>query len=85
MTQEPLHLFQSPSELFDGFTTISTASIVSYSLYVVFAIWAIYSAVATYHWLKYSHASSIAFPAIGIHLLVSFALIALALSGNLFL
>ena len=37
---------------------------------------------AIYHWLKYSHASWVAFPAIAAHLFISFALMSYALSGT---
>lgn len=51
-------------------------------LYAVFIIWAIYTLVAIYHWLKYSHASLLAFPAIAVHLFISLALMTYALSGT---
>jgi len=57
---------------------------VEWALYAVFAFWAVYTIIAVYHWLKYSHASWVAFPAIAVHLFISFALIAYALSGTLF-
>ncbi len=56
----------------------------TWALYAVFAFWAIYTLVAVYHWLRYSHASWVAFPAIAAHFLVSFALMSYALSGNAF-
>lgn len=84
MTDEPLRAF-SPPDFFNQFPAIpgiSTGTITIWVLYAVFAFWAIYTLVAIYHWLKYSHASWVAFPAIGVHLFVSFALMSYALSGT---
>ncbi|MDE1919400.1 MAG: hypothetical protein KGH56_01740 [Patescibacteria group bacterium] len=61
---------------------ISGGATATWGLYAVFAFWALYTLVAIYHWLKYSHASWVAFPAIAAHLFISFALISYALSGN---
>jgi hypothetical protein len=84
MTDEPLQPFSPPTSLSaflpDG---ISSAVLVEWLLYIVFVFWAIYTLVAIYHWLKYSHASWIAFPAIAVHLFVSFVLAGFALSGTL--
>jgi hypothetical protein len=84
MADQPLQPFSPPPSLLsflpDG---ISAGSVVQWSLYIVFIFWAIYTVVAVYHWLRYSHASFVSFPAIGVHLLISFALMAYALSGTL--
>lgn len=83
MPDQPLQPFAPPTALLnylpDG---ISVGTVVEWALYIVFAFWAIYTLVAIYHWLKYSHASWVAFPSIALHLFVSFALITYALSGN---
>ncbi len=83
MSDQPLQAFSVPTSLSallpDG---ISAGAAVQWTLYIVFAFWAVYTLVAIYHWLKYSHASWIAFPAIAAHLFISFALIAYALSGQ---
>lgn len=83
MPDQPLQPFSTPT----SFTTflpngISAGILVEWVLYFVLAFWVIYTLVAIYHWLKYSHASLIAFPAIAVHLFVSFVLIAYALSGT---
>lgn len=62
---------------------VSSAEIVVWVLYATFAFWAVYTLVAIYHWLKYSHASWLAFPAIAVHLFVSFVLISYGLSGSI--
>ncbi|MBI2025288.1 hypothetical protein HYT04_00665 [Candidatus Kaiserbacteria bacterium] len=84
MVDQPLQPFSPPTALLtyvpDG---ITAAVAVEWLLYAVFAFWAIYTLIAVYHWLKYSHASWVAFPAIATHLFVSFVLIAYALSGEL--
>ena len=83
MPDQPLQPFAPPAALFSylpkGF---STATAAAWALYAVFAFWAVYSFVAAYHWLKYSHASWVAFPAIAVHILVSLALMSYALSGQ---
>jgi len=63
---------------------IATGTLVAYALYAVLAFWAIFSLVAMYHWLKYSNASWVAYPAIAVHIVVSVALVSYALSGNAF-
>ena len=85
MSAEPLQPFTLPSALLPYFSgTISPGLVVEVFLFVVLAFWALYTVVAIYHWLKYSHASVIAIPAIVVHLGVSFLLISYALSGTLF-
>jgi len=83
MTDQPLQPFSPPTALLsylpDG---LSTGLVVIWALYLVFAFWAIYTLVAVYHWLKYSHASWVALPAIAAHILISLALISYTLSGN---
>jgi hypothetical protein len=83
MTDEPLAPFQPPdfSALIPA--GISYAEIIVWALYAVFAFWAIYSLVAVYHWLKYSHASWLAFPAIAVHIFVSLVLMSYGLSGDI--
>ncbi len=85
MVSEPLQPFESPTAIFEKFDipAISAGSVVFWVLLAVFAFWVIYTIVVTYHWLKYSHASGVAFPAIGVHLLVSAAIMAYALTGSI--
>lgn len=83
MPDQPLRPFSPPAFLDQlQFSGISQATIVTWVLYAVFAFWAIYTIIAMYHWLKYSHASWVAFPSIAAHLFVSFALMSYALSGT---
>ncbi len=49
-------------------------------LFVVGA-WLIYTAVAAYHWFRYSHRSWLAVPAVGAHVFISGALILYIASG----
>lgn len=85
MPDQPLQPFSPPSSLTALLPAgVSAGAAVEWALYIVFAFWAVYTLVAIYHWLQYSHASWVAFPAIGAHLFISFALIAYALSGNAF-
>ncbi len=62
---------------------LSPADVVVWGLYAAFAFWVVYTLVAIYHWLKYSHASWLTFPAIAVHLFVSFILISYSLSGSI--
>lgn len=84
MTDQPLQPFSPPqffSQMnFAGFPEAGTMT--EWVLYAVFACWAVYTLVAIYHWLKYSHASWIAFPSIAAHLFISLALMSYALSGT---
>jgi len=85
MPDQPLQPFPPPTALLSYLpNSFSTGVAVTWILYAVFAFWAIYTLVAIYHWLKYSHASWIAFPAIAAHLLVSLALMSYALGGQAF-
>ncbi|MFA6408083.1 MAG: hypothetical protein WCW36_01225 [Candidatus Paceibacterota bacterium] len=85
MSDQPLQPF-SPSPILLSYlpSDMSIGIAVTWALYAVFAFWAVYSLVAIYHWLKYSHASWLAFPAIAAHIFISFALMSYALSGNAF-
>ena len=85
MIDQPLQPFALPSLLLGQVNLPglpSGGAFVTWTLYAVFAFWAVYTFVAIYHWLKYPHASWTAFPAIAVHLFISFALISYALSGN---
>jgi len=83
MIDEPLQAFSPPAFLDQlQLAGISAGTAVIWVMYAVFAFWAIYTLIAIYHWLKYSHASWVAFPAIGAHLFVSFSLMTYALSGT---
>ncbi len=84
MTTSPLQPFSPPAALLAYLPRgLSASVLVQWALYAVFAFWAVYSLVATYHWLRYSHASWVAFPAIALHLFVSLSIMAYALSGTL--
>lgn len=85
MIDQPLQPFSPPTALLSYLsvpTGISAGAAMIWTLYAVFAFWAAYSIVATYHWLRYSHASWIAFPAVAAHAFVSFSLMSYALSGD---
>lgn len=86
MPDQPLQPFSPPTALLSYLPAagLSAGMLVTWTLYAVFAFWAVYTLVAVYHWLRYSHASWIAFPAMTAHFLVSFALMSYALSGNAF-
>ncbi len=82
---QPLHSVSSPATLLAHLPigTIPAGLTLEYFLYAVFGLWAFYSIVIIYHWLKYSHDSRVAFPAIAVHIFLSITLMAYALSGTL--
>lgn len=86
MLDQPLQPFiSSPASLLSFLPAEFPAGVVVvWVLYAVFAFWALYTLVAVYHWLKYSHASWVAFPAMAAHFLISFSLMSYALTGNAF-
>jgi len=85
MPTEPLQPFAPPTALLSYLPSgFSSGTAVTWLLYAVFAFWALYTLIAIYHWLKYSHASWVAIPAIGVHLFISIALMSYALSGYAF-
>jgi hypothetical protein len=83
MSETALNPFPTPDFSMIVPAGISAADTMIWMLYLVFAFWAIYSLVALYHWLKYSHASWLAFPAIAVHVFVSLALMSYGLSGDI--
>ncbi len=66
----------------DSLLPVSISTVVVWALYALLVFWAAYTIVTIYHWLKYSHASWLTFPAIAVHLFISFALISFILFGN---
>ena len=83
MANEPLTPFAPPASVSALLPQgLSTGLAIEWLLYIVFAFWAVYTIVAIYHWLRYSHASWVAFPTIALHLFVSVALMVYALSGT---
>jgi hypothetical protein len=91
MPDQPLQPFGSQNLSFGGnpfmsslFGGVSSGQVLEWFLYAIFAFWALYTLIAIYHWLKYSHGALIALPAIGVHLFISVALMSYTLSGNAF-
>ena len=76
MPSQPLQPFAPPTALLKYLPggSVSIGLVTQWFLYAVFAFWAVYTLVAVYHWLKYSHDSWIAFPSIAVHLAISFML-----------
>jgi len=82
MSDTPLQPFGPPAGLpFTFPTTVNPQTVITIFFWMVIVYWTIYTIVAIYHWLHYSHRSAIAVPAIGIHLAVSFLLASYAVSG----
>ena len=83
MPSQPLQPFQPPESLAALLPAgISAGTVVIWVLCAVFVFWALYTLVAIYHWLQYSHGSWLSFPSIALHLFVSIALMAYALTGT---
>lgn len=88
MLDKPLQPFAPPSILFTQFHwsgVVSGSAAVIGAFAGIFIFWALYTLVAVYHWLKYSHASWVALPAIALHLFLSFVLFTYAISVAFFL
>jgi hypothetical protein len=83
MTPEaPLLPFTSPLTMLENFgITLPTTLALQVFLFLVFGIWFIFTLVVSYHWLRYSHSSLLAFPAIFVHLAISAAIMFYALTG----
>jgi hypothetical protein len=60
---------------------VDGGAILGWVIFTVFAFWGLYTMVGIYHWIKYSHAAAVAYPAIFVHLAVSGALALIVLSG----
>ncbi|HQT83061.1 MAG TPA: hypothetical protein PLW99_02855 [Candidatus Paceibacterota bacterium] len=83
MPDQPLQPFAPPTILLSHLPPgLSAGLLVTWGLYAVFALWTLFTIVAIYHWLKYSHASWVAFPAMAAHIIISLSLMSYALSGN---
>ncbi len=72
----------SPVEILAPFLrAVDVPSIISVVFAILFILWVIYTAIASYHLLRYGHRSAVAIPAIITHVLVSFFLALFAVSG----
>ena len=76
----PLSPVSSPFVLF-GKLGITGHSVALVLFSVVLLFWVIYTLVVIYHWVRYSHASRVATPAIALYLVGSCVFMLLALSG----
>lgn len=85
MPTQPLQPFTPPAQVLGHLPVgaIPAGTMLTWFLYLVFALWLVYTLVIIYHWLKYSHDSHLMFPAIGLHLIVSFGLMVYALTGTI--
>jgi hypothetical protein len=82
MLDQPLVPFAPPTALLSYLKSgFITGNVLIWILCGVYVFWAVYTVVTIYHWKKYSHASTIAFPAIAFHLFVSISLMIYAVSN----
>lgn len=61
--------------------SFSGSEVFSVFITLVFGFWALYTLAATYHWIRYSHRSWIAVPALAAHVAVSAAIASFAVTG----
>jgi hypothetical protein len=64
-----------------SFAAIEPMKFVSILAWTVFVVWLLYTLIAAYHWLRYSHGSLLAIPALAVHLFVSLSLALFSVSG----
>ncbi|MBI2410119.1 hypothetical protein HYV30_03730 [Candidatus Kaiserbacteria bacterium] len=84
MIDQPLTPFAPPALFAEwNVSAIAVGPAIVWAFGIVAAFWGIYTLIAIYHWLKYSHASWVAVPAIAAHLVISFSLFTFAVSGTL--
>jgi hypothetical protein len=76
----PLPPISSPFALLSSLG-VSSSLAVEVLVGLVILFWVVYTLIAIYHWMHYSHAALIAIPAITVHLVISGILILFALSG----
>lgn len=73
------------SEVFDPtlpfFTPVETEQAISILFTIGFVLWALFTAITTYHWLRYGHRSSVAIPALITHVVVSACIAMYAVGG----
>lgn len=84
MPDQPLQPFAPPTAFLDALHLsgiVTATQLVWWFLYAICFFWVVYTLVATYHWVRYSHGAWLALPAIALHLVVSYALIVYALTG----
>src|SRR5438045_1259059 len=72
MADQPLQPFAPPVGLS---IHISAGAVGGWLFFIAFTFWSLYTLIACYHWVKYSHAAAVAYPAITLHLIVSAAII----------
>ncbi|MDB5189361.1 MAG: hypothetical protein JWL82_318 [Parcubacteria group bacterium] len=63
------------------FATVSMSEVIPVIFFLVFFVWAIYTVVASFHWLRYAGNTTVALSAITVHVIVSLALASYAVSG----
>ncbi|MDO8407652.1 MAG: hypothetical protein Q7S95_00235 [bacterium] len=78
MPDQPLQPFALPQGIS---LHLSAGSAIGSALLLVLIFWTVYTAVAVYHWVKYSHAAPVASLAITVHLAVSGVLLLFILLG----
>jgi len=77
MPDQPLTPFTGlPLEL-----AISGSAFMGWAILIALIFWTIYTLIAIYHWIRFSHAAAVAYPAIVLHLMVSGGIALFALSS----
>lgn len=60
---------------------LPVAQVLPVFFFLVFFLWAVYTAVAAYHWLRYSGTNTLAYSMLTVHFIVSAWLAIYAVSG----
>ncbi len=71
----------SSSPLSPFFATLDVKHILAIAFGLIFFVWLVYTLVVLYHWMRYGHRSALAIPSFLTHIVVSGALLIMALSA----
>jgi hypothetical protein len=62
-------------------SALPVLQVIEVAVFLIFFLWAVYTAIAAYHWLRYSNNTTVALSAMSVHLIVSAWLAIYAVSG----
>jgi hypothetical protein len=75
----PMSSITSPLSPF--IATLDVKHVLALVFGLIFFVWLIYTLVVLYHWIRYGHRSTFAIPSFILHIVVSGALLLMALSA----
>jgi hypothetical protein len=82
MPGQSLVPFQNPLAYIDVVLSLGSGYLLTL-IAAVFVVWLLYTIVVTFHWVRYSHAAAVTYPAILTHLIISGLLLSYALGATL--